>query len=129
MTGRTALVVSLLTLNACGEDSSSPEERTLGSLDASIRDTRDATVVDLTPDELVVDTAVSVDLPLPAETQAPDINISVGPATIGVGKPCQDDMACGLGLFCLDEGEGWPGEGYCTKPGCTEDGECGLDSL
>jgi hypothetical protein len=46
----------------------------------------------------------------------------------GVGKSCADDLGCDSGLLCLDEGEQWPADGYCTDV-CFTDEECGGDAF
>ena len=60
---------------------------------------------------------------------AADAVPELGPdPSLGVGNPCTNDNACMPGLLCLDEGEQWPAEGYCTME-CTIDEECGGDAF
>lgn len=78
--------------------------------------------IDAAPVDLAPDRAMAVDL-------APDLAPDRTAPSVGIGRACANDGECGAGLFCLDEGEDWPGPGYCTLPGCLTDDECGADAF
>lgn len=58
----------------------------------------------------------------PPDASPPD----AAPPLTPIGQPCPTGTECPtmMGSICLDEDDGFPGEGYCSL-GCTADADCG----
>jgi hypothetical protein len=100
---RSLTCVLALTLAACGSSS------TPGAGDGGHHDggTADAPTIDATPPDAP---------PIDATPPNP------------LGMDCPTGTECPAGFTCLDEADGFPGNGYCTR-GCLDDAECGADAF
>ena len=107
------LSLCLFTVAACGDDEA-------GTADAA--DNADATVVF---DSMVTIDAVVYDAAPPDAVDCPAIAFGA------IGGNCVDDDDCGLGegFFCIDEGEGWPADGFCTRMNCLIAADCGAGAF
>jgi hypothetical protein len=74
--------------------------------------------------------AADPDAANPNVPDAANVDVDAAPACAAppagtVGAPCATGAACtGTNSVCLDEGEGWPSGGYCSRA-CTSDADCG----
>ncbi len=78
------------------------------------------------------DGAASIDASEPdaevADAAPPDAIDCPAPMFGEIGGPCAADTDCGnpaTGFFCIDEGEGWPAAGFCTRMNCATQEDCG----
>lgn len=72
--------------------------------------------------------AATTDAPPPIDAPPPDAPPIDATPPNPLGLACPTGTECPAGFTCLDEGEGWPGEGYCTR-GCLSDAECGANAF